>query len=143
MNTLAEILVMLAVFVLVAVVAVDSVFAQPVVSNYGPNPSVINEHPGDVISALVWVISIGGGAFFGLLFFVARSVIAKLNGIESALSSTNLEIKTTNKTLNAIERDIREEVHDLRAQVQAISVRCDMEHGAIGSHARRKTDKQD
>jgi hypothetical protein len=84
----------------------------------------MQEHAVEIVQVLVWVLLGGGSAFLAVLGWIGKQLHGELRGIKT-------QIEETNRTLNAIERDLRDELSGLDRRVTKIETRCDINHGNL------------
>lgn len=79
------------------------------------------EHAMEINALLVWLAIAMGGSLISVLVWIFRQIIAKLGKIEEAITATN-------KTLAAIEGDLRKDLSGLDRRVTTIETRCATTH---------------
>lgn len=96
------------------------------------------EHSQEINYFLIWAVLALGSAFVGLSVWSVKRLIAQLDGMRTGfsaeLSGIRAEVKQTNATLGAIERDLRGDLADLDRRMARVELRCDIEHGKGHAH---------
>jgi hypothetical protein len=83
--------------------------------------SAVVQHSQEIVSVLSWVIVAGGGLFLGLIAWIGNRLFEELKGIKE-------QIQETNRTLSAIEKDLRNDLTHLDRRLTVLETRCNGHH---------------